>query len=203
MDEMAEHQLMQSIRFVWGGVINSASKPSGSLAILPPPEFLAALIANESGGNPDAKRFEPRVLSDLWQVVIGRSPAYGSIGRVDLMATIRINAEPEAIDPLSLDALATSHGLTQIMGYESIAFDVDLGALTNPERSLPLTVKMLGQFAQRDGLDVRTNFAELFSCWNTGRPHAPTADPAYIPNGLARLAIYRDVLEEPPRAISA
>ena len=34
-------------------------------------------------------------------------------------------------------------------------------------------------------------FAELFRCWNTGRPNGKTFDPNYVQNGLRRIEIYR------------
>ena len=90
-----------------------------------------------------------------------------------------------------LDSLATSHGLTQVMGYEAIAFHLDgVSRLQDPAGELSITLKMLTQFAERFALDLASNFSELFDCWNSGRPHAPTADPQYIPNGLARMQIY-------------
>jgi len=55
---------MQSIKDKFGAVIDDACKDSSV-----PPEFLAALIANETGGNPNAKRFERGVLASLWEIL--------------------------------------------------------------------------------------------------------------------------------------
>jgi len=49
----------------------------------------------------------------------------------------------------------------------------------------------LADFAARNTLDLTRDFSQLFDCWNTGRPHAPTADPQYIPNGLRRMELYK------------
>jgi hypothetical protein len=208
VNEAAELDLMKAIHARWGSLLHSAAETS-SIA----ESFLAALVANESGGNPNAKRFESHVLLALWEVLLGRKAAYGSIGRADVVAfvaafTSGINtgtpyntgAGAHFTDSLPSDAfqrvdgLATSWGLTQIMGYEAIAFHTNgVAALQSPVSELTITVKMLGQFAQHAGLDVAKDFPELFDCWNTGRPHSPTADPQYIPNGLARKALYESI----------
>lgn len=174
---------MQNIKTLWGAAIDAAAGVSSV-----PASFLAALIGNESGGNPAAKRFEPKVLLALWEVLLARKAAYGSIGRGDLvnfLASMQVDAFQR------LDSLATSQGLTQIMGYEAISFHLDsAAALQDPAKELVITTKMLAEYAQRDQFDLAVDFSEMFDCWNTGRPHAPTFDPQYIPNGLARKAVY-------------
>jgi hypothetical protein len=185
--------LMTSIRAKWGAAIEAACAASSVK-----PEFLAALIANESGGNPDAKRFEKNVLTQLWEVLQGRQAAFGSIGRGDLQTAI---AASNSLAMLSaIDDLATSWGLTQIMGYEVIALGVPITSLQSGAPSLPIACRMLADFAKRFDLDPASNFSELFDCWNTGRPHSPTADPNYIPNGLARAQIYLDLGGTPTAA---
>lgn len=204
MNDTAERELMQSIHTNWGGAISSAA---GMCSI--PGAFFAALVANESGGKPNAKRFEPHVLAALWEVLLGRTPAYGSIKTRDLVAYITGSGANLAIAPAVLptdsfqrvDALATSWGLTQIMGYEAIPFHLgwriaranDPLMLADAATSLGTTVKMLLEFAARLGLDLTKDFPEMFDCWNTGRPHALTADPQYIRNGLARMALYQEL----------
>lgn len=207
--EQQNIQLMQSIHSQWGTAIANACHSSTV-----PEAFLAALIANESGGDPNAKRFERNVLSSLWELLQGRSAAFGNIGRDDVVAYITA-ADPGAADVSAdgfparltrsmqqLDGLATSWGLTQVMGYEAISFGMRWFWL-NPVTSLNLSLRMLAQFAERYQLDLAKDFSQLFDCWNTGRPHGRTYDPEYIPNGLARIDIYRSLLNEPPKAISA
>jgi hypothetical protein len=199
MNDTAERDLMARIQKQYGPLLDSTQAASGI-----PAAFFAALIANETGGNPDAKRFEPHVLLSLWEVLLGRKAAYGSIGRADVVAYVTALVQNEARFANSLpadafqrvDALATSWGLTQIMGYEAIAYRTSIDDLRSPVSSVARTAIMLKDFAKRDKLDVAQNFSELFDCWNTGRPHAPTADPTYIPDGLARLALYQS-LETP------
>ena len=86
--------------------------------------------------------------------------------------------------------------MTQIMGYEGIALGFDVAALTDPARALGYTCRMLADFAHRFDLDLGKDYADLFTCWNTGRPHAQTADPNYAANGLARAQIYKHMLDE-------
>lgn len=212
MSSQQEIALMQTIRGKWHAEIDQAAALTGV-----PADFLAALIANESGGNPSAKRFERGVLSSLWEVLQGRSAAFGSIGRADLLAYILPNAGDLIMpaDPASfvalhvatamqrLDSLATSWGLTQIMGYEAIPFHIEVATLADPGFGLVTSGRMLKDFAARNNLSLTSDYVELFDCWNTGRPHAPTADPQYIPNAVERVALYRELGEEPaPKAVS-
>ena len=198
---MTEQGLMSAIKTSWGPAIDAACKTSSL-----PPAFLAALIANESGGDKNATRFEPAVLGAFWSLLLGRTANYGSLRRDDVLAflsTPAATAEVSALGKLPgivtvtmlrLDGLATSQGLTQIMGYEALAFKLpDVAALEDPAVSLPLTVKMLAQFAERFALNLASDFENLFDCWNTGRPHAKTFDPEYVPRGLTRLRLYQSL----------
>jgi hypothetical protein len=198
MTSPQEIALMQSIRNKYHTEIEQACDGTGI-----PPEFIAALIANESGGDPTKKRSEKNVLAQLWEVLMGRSAAFGSIGRADIALWLP-DSSPFRSNLQTIDDFATSWGLTQIMGYEIIPWGIVIAGLQTVPTSLRYTTKMLLDFAKRDSLSFSLNQSELFDCWNSGRPHAPTADPNYIPNGLARLALYRDLGEEPPdKAISA
>jgi hypothetical protein len=202
---MANFELMQSIKTKWNAEIASACSTSATSSSVPSPgipaAFVAALIANESGGDPNAKRFEKGVLASLWEVLLGRKAAFGSIATKDLIQFVANLSNIPPVTPQSLpsdafqrlDSLATSWGLTQIMGYEAIAFRSTVAALQAPDTELVITLKMLAQFASRFGLDVTKDFSQLFDCWNSGRPHAPTADPQYIPNGLERMQLWTSI----------
>jgi hypothetical protein len=207
---MTDLELMQRIKANYGAAIATATQASSVK-----PSLVAALVANESGGRSDAKRFEPAVLAALWEVLLGRKAAYGSIGAADLIQFVTRDAAAALRAAQSLptdafqrlDALATSWGLTQIMGYEVLdrtstpggrwlnsASGIDtFVAFAAPDASLPVTVKMLAQFAGRWELSLADDAAELLNCWNTGRPHAQTADPNYVPNGLARMKLYESL----------
>ena len=60
-----ETALMQLIHDQYGAAIATACASSSV-----PPAFLAALIANESGGNPNAQRFEPAMFLQIAQVML-------------------------------------------------------------------------------------------------------------------------------------
>ena len=196
---MTDQELMQAIKTRWGALLDSAAQTTSV-----PESFLAALVANESGGNPDAKRFEPAVLGALTEVLLGRKAAYGSLGGIDVRRFVLptdVSAAVPIIDASQviavverLESLATSWGLVQIMGYEAIPYHLDgVSALQSPVSEMPIALKMLAQFAEHFGLDLGKDFTELLDCWNTGRPHAPTADPQYIPKGLARKTLYESL----------
>ena len=204
MAQVTDAELMAEIRSKWGVLIAQVCHTSSV-----PAAFLAALIANESGGDPNAKRFEAGVLASLWEVLLGRKAAYGSIGRDQLRTYAQTGSSviPCTLDYSleRLDGLATSWGLTQIMGYNALDTTVpglvaNAETLTTPSIALSDTLKMLATFAHEFDLDLAEESAELFRCWNTGRPNGETTDPRYVDKGLARMKIYSDL---PPVAVSA
>lgn len=197
-----ELALMESIHEKYGAEIEIACR---NTAIAP--AFVAALIANESAGKLDARRFEKNVLAALWEVLLGRKATYGSISRNDLLeylpagllsaaaAAKFFSGGPGILTSVlqRFDDLASSHGLTQIMGYEVFDFSSaspSIEKLHTAEGNLSITILMLQQFVIRWKLDPVVDTAQLFDTWNTGRPHSPTAAPQYIPNGLRRMALY-------------
>lgn len=170
-----EIQLMRRVRARWGANIREACQYS-SIS----PAFMAALIAVESGGDAKARRHEPAVFQKLRAVRDGALRNYGSMRAEDLAG---------ATDA-QLKSLATSWGLTQIMGYHMLAWGKDPEALLDPIFNLDVATRLLGHFAQRYQLDLRQEFKELLGCWNTGGPYGETHDPQYRSNGLARMEIY-------------
>jgi|SRR5579864_98117 len=189
----SETTLLTNIKTAWGAAIAEACNTSSV-----PETFLAALIANESGGRNDARRFEPHVLLSLWEVLLGRKANYGSIARAVVVGyvtrfPVTPTTAPTTLQPdvfQRLDWLATSWGLTQIMGWHVLGTSHDVEDLRLPEVHLGMALQMLAAFAQEFSLDVTKDFEEMFRCWNTGRPDGQTFDPAYVNNGLARMAIW-------------
>jgi hypothetical protein len=180
-----------------------------------PVEFLGALVANESGGDPRVARFEPAVYRHLVAVAQGRSPAYASLRREALEAEVADRLHPKAdayhaaaLPPAfgaqhaavltrssdeALRELATSWGLTQIMGYHLVGRPGTVPDLLEPRFHFRLALTLLAEFAERYQLDLAREFAALFRCWNTGRPYGETHDPKYVPRGLARMKIYEEL----------
>ena len=178
-----------------------------------PPEFLAALTANESGGNPRAARFEPAVYRHLKAVAEGKCPAYGGIRRESLDAEIEEMLHPKAATfhgvylnssfteehatwlASSTDAalrdLATSWGFTQIMGYHLVRREGTVRDLLDARFHFRLALELLAEFAARYELDLAREFDEMFRCWNTGQPYGETFDPDYVAKGRRRMEVYR------------
>jgi hypothetical protein len=185
-----ERELMARILVKWGEAIETACASSSV-----PHEFLAALIANESGGHLGTKpRFELQVFRHLLDVQAGKPsqadllhhrPAhYGAI-------TPRMLAGK---DENTLRAYSTSWGLTQIMGYHVLGTIFTVGDLMDPKKNLAEAIHMLAAFCRQFSLEPCVEFEEMFRCWNAGSPRGKTYDPQYVENGLRRLVIYRDQL---------
>jgi hypothetical protein len=178
---------MARIRQRWGDLINQACQYSSI-----PPEFLAALIANESGGNPEARRFEANVYRQLFALRAGRLAHYQGLSH-EFVASA---------DDATLLAWATSWGLTQIVGYHVAQRPGGIGLLRNPETHLKFALGLLSAFVERFQLNAKAEFEEMFRCWNTGAPYddpktprveGRTSDPQYVVRGLARMKIYQEV----------
>jgi hypothetical protein len=189
-----------------------------------PPEFLGALTANESGGNPKAARFEPAVYLHLKSVAADASPHFGGITPAALGAEVADLLHPkaatfharyltavfganhqrtlEALEDEALRELATSWGFTQIMGYHMVGRAGTVRELVEPERHFRIATELLTEFIEEYQLDPRREFAEMFRCWNTGQPYGETHDPNYVERGLARMDLYRrkaaSAIRKPP-----
>ncbi len=188
-----------------------------------PPEFLAALTANESGADPGAARFEPSVYRHLKAVAEGRSPAYAGLRRETLDEEIEAMLHPKAAAfhavylnasftethatslAASTDAalrdLATSWGYTQIMGYHLVRREGTVSDLLEPRFHFRLALDLLAEFAARYELDLRREFDEMFRCWNTGQPYGETFDPDFVTKGRRRMELYRVIESSGHRVI--
>ena len=177
---------MLRIKTRWGPAIQEACKYSSV-----PQEFLAALIANESGGNSEAQRFERGVFRKLCAVRAGDLREYGGITHAFLAST----------EDTSLRDWATSWGLTQIMGYHVARRPGGVEILKVPASHLKFALGLLGEFVEHLQLNPKAEFEEMFRCWNSGAPYddaktarieGKTFDPKYVARGLARMKIYRE-----------
>lgn len=163
-----------------------AAAVSGSVV---PDDFLAGLIGVEAGVGrdgqikPEAKRFEKHVFAALELVRGGGRKRYGTI------TTARLRPLTDS----ALRNLASSWGLTQIMGWHVMAElePATIAELRAPETHLPLAVKLLEAAA---GEYLRANdFASVLRIWNTGRANGTTHDPNYVANSRAVAAAYREI----------
>lgn len=190
-----------------------------------PAAFLGALVANESGGDPQAMRFEPAVYRHLKAVAEGRRATYAGLSRRDFDAEIAEMLHPKAgsfhavflTPPFraahgrelaasrdeALRELATSWGFTQIMGYHLVGRSGTVRDLLEPRFHFRLALELLALFAERYQLDLAREYAEMFRCWNTGQPYGQTFDPDYVAQGLRRLEIYRSIESSGDRAIAS
>ena len=206
----AERSLVQRVFDCCDAVIQETCRESAV-----PAEFLGALAANESGGYGDARRFEPAVYRHLQAVAQGESPSYGSINVTELDdevdnllpandATLHARyltpafaanhcEQVQGATDQALRELATSWGYTQIMGYHMIGQPGDVRQLLEPGFHFRMAIRLLSEFVVDYQLDPQREFAEMFCCWNTGRPYGRTFDPNYVENGLRRMQIYRQL----------
>jgi len=209
----AEHRLVQRVFARCDGFIQEVC---GSSSVRP--EFLGALTANESGGDHAAVRFEPSVYGHLKAVAAGERPRYGGISAEALCEELTEVLHPKTgefhekflnslfmagqaselsrLADETLRELASSWGFTQIMGFHLIGRHGTVRDLLEPRFHYHLATQLLAEFAESYQLDLARQFEELFCCWNTGRPVGQTADPAYARNGLRRMEIYRELMEE-------
>lgn len=182
-----EQELMAKIKTTCGPWIDAAVEGTPYPATL-----LAALTANESGGDPAVTRFEPAVLGQLALTVIGRKANFGALGGEDIGTYVRdeIPGDLAALVKLLVN-LATSWGPMQIMGYEALADHYSFSDLPTLDKHYPHAIPMLEDFRKRFDISITGNaWGQFFDCWNTGRPHAKTFDPQYVPRGLDRMNLY-------------
>jgi hypothetical protein len=217
---LAERRLVERVADRCGKFIAQACKASSV-----PPEFLGALAANESGGNPGAMRFEPAVYRHLKALAAGESPRYNGLSAEDLAGELDEVLHPKAVEfharyltaPFAsrharalstledeaLRELATSWGFTQIMGFHMAGRRGTARDLLDPQIHFRVALDLLVEFAEDYQLDLTREFAELFRCWNTGQPYGHTTDPAYVQNGLWRMELYRQQAKAAPQAAAA
>lgn len=192
-----EQILMSKVKSECGEWIDAAVKNTTI-----PDSFLAALTANESGGDVAAVRFEPQVFANLALVLIGRRANFGSIGAQDLESLCAPSHDGGvpltfAQSSLVLVNLASSWGPTQIMGYHALEGNYPLSDLPSLQKHYPRALQLLAAFRKQWGDKIPTwdddpvaAATALFRCWNTGKPDGVTYDPLYVSHGLDRMTIY-------------
>lgn len=186
---ISEVRLMQRVKRLAGPILDTFS-PSSSV----PEAFWAALTANETGeylihNLTVPKRFEPLVYKELIAVLQGIRPSYGKIKQQHL----------RMLGGARIRLLASSHGLTQIMGYHTIELGDALEDLDVPEKHYPIAANLMAGFVSEFNLDPASDFEPMARCWNTGQPwdnpvtpkiEGKTYDPNYVQNLLLRMKIW-------------
>ncbi len=178
-----DRRLMEGIYDRWGSVIWDACLSSSV-----PPEFLAAVIANESAGESDKVQFCSQVHRSLLAVRSGERTHYAALTGRDL----------QGLDGNRLSEYATAWGLTQIMGYQVVLEREMPRRLLDATFNCRKALRLFAAFSERYMIDVRAEFEDLLRCWSTGRPDGVPTDAAYVENGMHRLAIYREFLRLGP-----
>ena len=208
----AEYRLLARVSARCESVMREACRQSSV-----PVEFLAALTANESGGNALAARFEPAVYTRLQSLFSAKRKAWGGMRTADLHLELREMfrtrgtarhafpiarllasdraASLAALPDACLRDLATSWGPTQIMGYQMVNRRGTVRDLLDLPAHYRIALELLSEFADRFQIDVSHEFEPLFRCWNTGQPDGRTVDPAYVEIGLRRIELYRQMLD--------
>lgn len=148
-----------------------------------PPEYLAALISLESHppGNRDSKRFEPGIYSRLKELKEKGRP-FGRIDRNDI----------RSLTDEELRRLATSYGLTQIMGYHCLSLGCSIDDLSG-DYHLNWSILYM---REHYGKQLRKkDWEAAFRIHNTGHPQGNTSRKDYAERGLARMQYYRNWVE--------
>jgi hypothetical protein len=162
------------------------------------PAFLAGKIGVEAGVRggkiiESATRFESGVFQDLkdlrdkgWCIVGGKTKNnYSGVSRQQIMGA----------SEAALKALATSYGLSQIMGWHMINnLKGTISDLRDPDKHLIYTIKLMelvtGQFL------TNKNYEACLRIWNTGKPTGKTYDPNYVFNALQVMKFAKPLLQD-------
>lgn len=181
-------KLARQIRDRFGDKIARATHGSSV-----PPKFLAGLISVEAGKDSKgqlsetATRFEAGVFAKLQAVREGTRSNWSGI------KTAHIRDATDA----SLRALATSYGLTQVMGWHCINnLDCTVADLRDPDKHLNYAVDLL-QLNAAGGDFERQEYVGEFKQWNSGSETGKTYDPDYVHNAGAVMDAYADLDSTP------
>lgn len=142
------------------------------------PGYMAAIISLESHppGNRRSERFEAWVYERLIDLKLnGR--AFGTIprNRIDTMSDSE------------LKRMATSYGLTQIMGYHCLDLGCSVDDLRGEYHLQWAVVYMMRHYGDRA---KNKDWTACFRIHNTGHPRGTTGRKDYVERGLARMFYY-------------
>lgn len=175
-------KIAQQIRSRFGDKIDSACADT-----IVPQSLVGGLVGVEAGKDKKgqisetATRFESHVFTKLKRVRDRQLTSYSNI------RYSRLKDAPDA----ALKALATSYGLTQIMGYWAIHLNTTVAELRHPETHLGYAVKLLLLNAEK--YIASRNYGAVFRIWNSGSPTGRTHDPDYVHNASAVMDAYQEL----------
>lgn len=183
-DKQAEAKARQ-IFTGFGGLIHLACTNS-----IVPEDFLAGFIGVEAGIDrdgqirPEATRFEPGVFHKLTAVRDGLMSRWSGIVTRDL----------NGLSDAAIRNLATSWGMTQIMGWHLIHnLKGTIQDLRDPDKHLHFTVQLLVLTASVHLKNGR--FDNVLRIWNTGSANGKTYHDDYVDNALLVKKHYAAILQ--------
>lgn len=177
----------------FGGLIHLACSNS-----IVPEDFLAGFIGVEAGIDrtgqirPEATRFEPGVYHKLTAVRDGLMSRWSGIVTRDL----------NGLSDAAIRNLATSWGMTQIMGWHLIHnLKGTIQDLRDPDKHLHFTVQLLVLTASVHLKSGR--FDNVLRIWNTGSANGKTYHDDYVDNALLVKRHYAAILQANRNAFSS
>lgn len=141
-------------------------------------EYMAAIISLESHppGNPDSKRFEPKIYERLIDLR-DHNRSFGFIKR-------------SSVKNLSDDSLkdyATSHGLTQIMGFHCFKLGCTIEELGSKDHLIWAIGYMQMSYSKSA---KQKDWPSCFRIHNTGTKTGKTSRNDYVERGMIRMKYY-------------
>ncbi|MCB1173577.1 MAG: hypothetical protein KDK39_08435 [Leptospiraceae bacterium] len=176
--ENSEDALMWRLYQKWHPAIEKAVSGTDIDA-----EYMAAIISLESHppGNADSSRFEAAVYRRL-QDLRDHGTAFGYISR----------SHVADLSDAELREYATSHGLTQIMGYHCFRLKCTIEELRSPDHLLWAIAYMQMSYKKAAR---KHDWESCFRVHNTGRPDGQTTRADYVTRGLQRMQYYHKWIE--------
>lgn len=141
--------------------------------------YMAALISLESSppGNARSERFEQHIYERLYNLK-HQAQKFGSIKQSDLAR----------YDDAGMRQLATSYGLTQIMGYHCIRMGCTIDELRGEDHLLWAIGYMMNHYQKAA---AQKDWQAAFRIHNTGRPDGRPHRADYVERGLLRMEYYQ------------
>ncbi len=144
-----------------------------------PAEFLASLISLESypPGNFLSERFEPKIYERLLNLKKYGQP-FSNIQREKIIH----------LSDFELKQLATSYGLTQIMGYHCLELGCSIEDLKGEDHLL-WSIAFIRKHYLKCILQKQWDIC--FRIHNTGNPSGKTHNKGYVQKGIKRMEYYK------------